>query len=137
MTIEEETKTEIKFFDKEEDTVNNTQDWRNEDEQEESFSLFTLDEEAEDPNDLEIQSFKFDFDHKKEEPQSNTAFSNTFSEEKPVEFSFFVNEPVKNEPKSDFGQPKAELAAINEVNQLTEEPFQKVEHFFQQKEDLF
>ncbi|MCY1659567.1 cell division protein FtsZ [Chryseobacterium sp. SL1] len=132
MTIgNEETKTEIKFFDKEEDTVNNTQDWRNEDNEEESFSLFTLDEEAEDPNDLEIESFKFDFDHKKEEPQSNTAFNNTFSEEKPVEFSFFVNEPVKNEPKSDFGQPKAELAAINEVNQLTEEPFQKVEHFFQ------
>ncbi len=131
MTIEnEEIKTEINFFDREEDTQDNpTQSWRNE-EDEQSFNLFSLDEEAEDPNDLEIQSFKFDFDNKKEEPQSNT-FNNSYSEEKPVEFSFFVNESVKNEPKSDFGQPKAEFARSAEVNQLTEEPLQKVEHFFQ------
>lgn len=121
----EETKTEINFFDKEEDTAHN---WRNEQE-EESFSLFSGDDENDDPNDLEIESFKFDFDNKKEEPQSNT-FNNSYAEEKPVEFSFFVNEPVKNESKSDFGQPKAELVTA-EVNQLTEEPLQKVEHFFQ------
>src|SRR5205823_5884591 len=92
MTIgNDEIKTEINFFDKEEDTLNNPiQNWRNE-EEEESFSLFSIDEETEDPNDLEIESFKFDFDNKKEEPQSNT-FSNSYSEEKPVEFSFFVNE---------------------------------------------
>ncbi|MFC5874968.1 cell division protein FtsZ [Chryseobacterium arachidis] len=122
----EETKTEIKFFDKEADTAQN---WRNE-EEEESFSLFSIDEENEDPNDLEIESFKFDFDSKRDEPQSNIS-NNSFSEEKPIEFSFFVNEPSKNEPKSDFGQPKAEFATSNEVNQLTEEPLQKVEHFFQ------
>ncbi|WP_027378701.1 cell division protein FtsZ [Chryseobacterium daeguense] len=126
---EEEIKTEIKFFDKEEDTLDNpAQSWRNE-EQEESFNLFSLDE-AEDPNDLEIESFKFDFETKKEEPQSN-AVKSSFSEEKPVEFSFFVNEPVKSEPKTDFGQPKAEFTTSNGVNQLTEEPLQKVEHFFQ------
>ncbi|GAA5092022.1 cell division protein FtsZ [Chryseobacterium ginsengisoli] len=134
MTIEsEEIKTEINFFDKQANTSDNSnQSWRNEDEQEDqSFTLFSSDDEgAEDPNDLEIESFKFDFDNKKEEPQSNT-FNNSYSEEKPVEFSFFVNEPVKNEPKSDFGQPKAEFATSNEVNQLTEEPLQKVEHFFQ------
>ncbi|MDQ0592162.1 cell division protein FtsZ [Chryseobacterium ginsenosidimutans] len=131
MTIgNDEIKTEINFFDKEEDTLNNPiQNWRNE-EEEESFSLFSIDEETEDPNDLEIESFKFDFDNKKEEPQSNT-FSNSYSEEKPVEFSFFVNENVKGEPKSDFGQPKAEFVSSTEVNQLTEEPLQKVEHFFQ------
>ncbi|KQT24523.1 cell division protein FtsZ [Chryseobacterium sp. Leaf405] len=122
----EETKTEINFFDKEEDTA---QSWRNE-EEEESFSLFAADEEHDDPNDLEIESFKFDFDNKKEEPQSNN-FGHSYSQEKPVEFSFFVNEPTSNETKSDFGQPKAELATANEVNQLTEEPLQKVEHFFQ------
>jgi cell division protein FtsZ len=71
--------------------------------------LFSLDEE-EDPNDLEIQSFKFDFDNKKKN-LSLIRFSNTFSEEKPVEFNFFVNEPVRNEPKTDFGQPKAEFNA--------------------------
>jgi cell division protein FtsZ len=132
MTIgNEEAKTEIKFFDKEEDTTNDpAQNWRNE-EEEESFSLFSADDENEDPNDLEIQSFKFDFDNKKEEPQASNTFSNSYSQEKPIEFSFFVNEPSNNEPKSDFGQPKAELAVAGEVNQLTEEPLQKVEHFFQ------
>ncbi|SIQ08691.1 cell division protein FtsZ [Chryseobacterium sp. RU37D] len=132
MIIEEEVvKTEIKFFDKEEDTQDPAQGWRIEEKEEESFNLFSLDEESEDPNDLEIESFKFDFDNKKEEPQANNVFNNSFSEEKSIEFSFFVNEPIKNGPKSDFDQPKAELTSLNEVNQLTEEPQQKVEHFFQ------
>ncbi|WP_027387343.1 cell division protein FtsZ [Chryseobacterium gregarium] len=133
MMIEEEpAKAENNFFD--EDTADNfTQSWRNEDEsQEESYSLFTSsDEESDDPNDLETQSFRFDFEDKKEEPQSNSPFSNSYSQEKPVEFSFFVNEPVNKEPKTDSGQPKAEFAAHHQVNHLTEEPLQKVEHFFQ------
>uniref|UniRef100_A0AAU6WQK0 Cell division protein FtsZ n=1 Tax=Chryseobacterium endophyticum TaxID=1854762 RepID=A0AAU6WQK0_9FLAO len=41
-----------------------------------------------------------------------------------------MNEP-KNDSKSDYGQPKAEFTNSAEVNQLTEEPLQKVEHFFQ------
>ncbi|KMQ69697.1 cell division protein FtsZ [Chryseobacterium sp. FH2] len=136
MIIEEEQrKTEIKFFDDEEDTLDNpNQNWRNQEEAgDESFSLFTIDEEVEDPNDLEIQSFKFDFEEKKEEPKTNT-FTNSHSQEKPVEFSFFVNEPT-NEPKNDFGQPKAEFTSTNQVSQLTEEPFQKVENFFQNIKD--
>ncbi len=61
---EEEIRTEIKFFDKEESAANTPeQGWRNEDGQEE-YSLLSIDEE-EDPNDLEIQSFSFDFDNKK------------------------------------------------------------------------
>ncbi|MFN4363064.1 cell division protein FtsZ [Chryseobacterium hispalense] len=130
MTIEQEpTRTEIKFTDREEDTINTPEhNWR--DQEEESFSLFSLDEEPEDPNDLEIESFKFDFDNKKEEPQAGNSSSRSYSEEKPVEFSFFVNESKNNDQKSDFG-PKAELVSSNEVNQLTEEPLQKVEHFFQ------
>ncbi|WP_029298362.1 cell division protein FtsZ [Chryseobacterium hispalense] len=130
MTIEEEpTRTEIKFTDREEDTINTPEhNWR--DQEEESFSLFSLDEDPEDPNDLEIESFKFDFDNKKEEPQAGNSSSRSYSEEKPVEFSFFVNESKNNDQKSDFG-PKAELVSSNEVNQLTEEPLQKVEHFFQ------
>lgn len=130
MTIEEEpARTEIKFTDREEDTIHAPEhSWRNE--EEESFSLFSLDEEPEDPNDLEIESFKFDFDHKKEEPQTGNSSGRSYSEEKPVEFSFFVNDSKNNDQKSDFG-PKAELVSSNEVNQLTEEPLQKVEHFFQ------
>jgi len=128
----EEVKTEIKFFDKEEDTLDNpAQNWRSEEEQEESFSLFSLDEEVEDTNDLEIESFKFDFDHKKEEPQTNT-FSNSYSEEKPVEFNFFVNETI-NEPKADFGQPKTDFTTP--TNTIVQEPAQKIETFFQVKEE--
>ncbi len=63
---EEEIKTEIKFFDKEDDTSNAPeQAWRNEEETEQEYSLFSIDEEGEDPNDLEIQSFSFDFENKK------------------------------------------------------------------------
>ncbi|PWW17478.1 MULTISPECIES: cell division protein FtsZ [unclassified Chryseobacterium] len=135
MIIEEEQpRTEIKFFDKEEGTVNTPeQNWRNEEEGEEEYSLFSIDEESEDPNDLEIQSFSFDFENKKEEPQSGTPFNNSFSNEKPVEFSFFVNEPTRNEPNTDFGQPKAEFNTP--TNAAVAEPAQKIETFYQKQEE--
>ncbi|RKS96638.1 cell division protein FtsZ [Chryseobacterium defluvii] len=118
---EEEVTTEIKFFDREEDTVNNPeQSWRNEAEpQQEAFNLFSFDEEAEEETDLEIQSFSFETEGQKEEPSTNT-FTNTYEEEKPIEFSFFVNEPV-HEPKADFTTPAP----------VVEEPVQKTEAFFQ------
>ncbi|KIC61868.1 cell division protein FtsZ [Chryseobacterium taiwanense] len=131
---EEEIKTEIKFSDREEDTVNTpTQAWRNEElQEEESFSLFSSDEEeGEDPNDLEIQSFSFDFE-KKDEPTKDS-FSNSFSESKPVEFSFFVNEPA-NEPKIDFGQPKTDFQTPTNV--VVEETAPKVETFYLPKEEI-
>ncbi|WP_433626210.1 cell division protein FtsZ [Chryseobacterium cucumeris] len=133
MIIEEEQpRTEIKFFDKEEDTVNTPeQNWRNEEEGE--YSLLAIDEEHDDPNDLEIQSFSFDFENKKEEPQSGTSFNNSFSNEKPVEFSFFVNEPIRNEPSKDFGQPKAEFNTP--TNAAVAEPAQKIETFYQKQEE--
>ncbi|MCW1964389.1 cell division protein FtsZ [Chryseobacterium viscerum] len=131
---EEQVKPEIKFSDKEEDIVNTPeQGWRNEEEGEQEYSLFTIDEESEDPNDLEIQSFSFDFENKKDEPQTGSTFSNSFSEEKPVEFSFFVNEPVRNEPNTDFGQPKAEFN--NPSNAAVAEPAQKIETFYQKQEE--
>jgi cell division protein FtsZ len=131
MTIEEEpARTEIKFTDREEDTLQTPeQSWRNN--EEESYSLFSLEEDQEDANDLETESFRFDFDHKKEEQQNMGSSSTSYFEEKSVEFSFFVNEPKNNEPKPDSGQPKADFKSASEVNQLTEEPLQKVEHFFQ------
>lgn len=135
MIIEEEQpRTEIKFFDKEEDTVNTPeQNWKNEEEDGQEYSLFSIDEENEDPNDLEIQSFSFDFENKKEEPQSGTQFNNSFSNEKPVEFSFFVNEPIRNEPNTDFGQPKAEFNTP--ANTAVAEPTQKIETFYQKQEE--
>ncbi|MEJ5050796.1 cell division protein FtsZ [Chryseobacterium culicis] len=135
MIIEEEQpRTEIKFFDKEEDAINTPeQSWRNEEEGEEEYSLLSIDEENEDPNDLEIQSFSFDFENKKDEPQSGTQFNNSFSNEKPVEFSFFVNEPTRNEPNTDFGQPKAEFNTP--TNAAVAEPAQKIETFYQKQEE--
>ncbi|KAA2221616.1 cell division protein FtsZ [Chryseobacterium sediminis] len=131
---EEQVKSEIKFSDKEEDIVNTPENsWRNEEEGEQEYSLFTIDEENEDPNDLEIQSFSFDFENKKDEPQSGTPFGSSFTEEKPVEFSFFVNEPVRNEPNTDFGQPKAEFN--NPSNAAVAEPAQKIETFYQKQEE--
>ncbi|WP_126652849.1 cell division protein FtsZ [Chryseobacterium aureum] len=135
MIIEEQPKTEIKFFDKEENTVNTPQqNWRNEEENDQEYSLFSIDEENEDPNDLEIQSFSFDFENKKEEPQSGNTFNNSFSEEKPVEFNFFVNEPVRNEPNKDFGQPKAEFNTPANAAAIAE-PAQKIETFYQKQEE--
>ncbi|HCN50515.1 MAG TPA: cell division protein FtsZ [Chryseobacterium sp.] len=132
---EEEIKTEIKFTDKEGTTLNTSeQNWRHEEENEQdAYSLFSVDEN-EDPNDLEIQSFSFDFENKKDEPQSGgTQFNNSFSEEKPVEFSFFVNESTRgNEPTSDFGQPKAEF---NTPTSAVAEPAQKIETFYQKQEE--
>lgn len=126
----EEKKTEVRFSDNEEDTPSHH--WRNEEEHEESYSLFSSEDDSEDPNDLEIQSFSFDFE-KKEEPRTEQTPNNTFSESKPVEFSFFVNDSV-NEPKSDYGQPKAEFQApANTAVQITEETTQKIETFYQEE----
>ncbi|MFS4431629.1 cell division protein FtsZ [Chryseobacterium sp. S90] len=135
MILEEEpVKPEIKFSDKEEDIINTPeQAWKNEEEVEQEYSLFSIDEENEDPNDLEIQSFSFDFENKKDEPQSGSTFNSSFAEEKPVEFSFFVNEPVRNEPNTDFGQPKAEFN--NPSNAAVAEPAQKIETFYQKQEE--
>lgn len=135
MIIEdEEVKTEIKFSDREEDTLDSPiQTWRNDDEEQDGYSLFAFDEDN-DPNDLEIQSFSFETEEKKQEPKTNIS-TNSYSEEKPVEFSFFVNEPI-NEPKTDFGQPKAELSTpMNTVAQIIEEA-PKVESFYQPKEEI-
>lgn len=126
---DEEGRTETKFTDREEDTIEGAQNWRDDEEstQEDNLRLFSFDEEGHDPNDLEIQSFTFDFDEKKEEPKTSS-----YSDEKPVEFSFFVNEPI-NEPKTDYGQPTAEVSIpVNTATQITLEPAQKVETFFQQ-----
>lgn len=135
MIIEdEEIKTEVKFFDTEEDTTDSqVQSWRNEDEaQNEAYNLFTFDDEN-DGNDLEIESFSFDFEEKKE--PKNEPFTTSFSAEKPIEFSFTVNEPI-SEPKSDFGQPKNEfVSSEKKADQITEEPTQKIENFFQAKEE--
>ncbi|CAA7389176.1 cell division protein FtsZ [Chryseobacterium fistulae] len=129
MIIDQESvKTEIKFFDREDGAAASiNEDWTDEEEQE-SFNLFSYDEEDEDPNDLEIQSFSFDFEEKKTDLKTDS-FHNSHSQEKPIEFSFFVNEP-----KNDFGQPKAEFQTPeNTVVEIDQDP--KTENFLQPKEE--
>lgn len=127
MTIEAvDVTTEIKFSDREEDTLDSPiQEWRNEEDHElDAYNLFSYDEEQ-DSNDLEIQSFSFDTEERKEEPKTDDSLR-SFSEEKPIEFSFFVNEPI-NEPKAELN-PSA--------NQTTEESIQKTESFFQPSQEV-
>lgn len=102
--------------------------WKKEDNfQQDEFKLFSVDD---DPNDLEIESFSFDFDNK-ETPRDDSFGGNTHSQEKPVEFSFFVNEP-STEVKSDYGQPKNEFQEFNVIDKAQEEEApNKVEYFFQ------
>ncbi|MBW7675261.1 cell division protein FtsZ [Chryseobacterium chendengshani] len=132
MIDDEDVKTQVKFSDREEDTLQSpVQSWRNEESNaEENVNLFSFDDDN-DPNDLEIQSFSFDFENKKEESK-NESF-NSFSDEKSVEFSFTVNEPII-EQKSDFGQPKNEFESSGIIEKKTEETTHKVETFYQTQE---
>ena len=78
------------------------------------FDLFTYADEADDEPSAKAFTFETE-DRKKEEiPVPN---KQTFTEEKPMEFSFFVNEPIE-EPKVETPQPKAVIK---------EEPVQKSE----------
>ena len=99
--LEKEMPTEIKYFDLEEEE-NIGQTFHIEEEEEEP-NLFSFDS-----HEPEIANNTFSFE--REEPlveRSEEKITN-FSEEKPMEFSFFVNEPIE-EPKVETPQPKAEI----------------------------
>lgn len=108
--IEEDVKTEISFYEREE-LIEKEQSWGNDNNEQGSYDLFSYDDDS---NDLEAQSFSFETENKKPE---STFTSSTPEEEKPVEFSFFVNEPVK-EPEVIVNKPVAEVKP---------EPLQQVE----------
>lgn len=99
------------------------------DEKPEEIDLFSYDDFADE--DLETQSFSFETEIKKEE----TPQTSGFSEEKPIEFSFFVNEPVQNEPAFEISEPKVEEVAepVQQYEEkpapsfITEEPVKKAE----------
>ena len=97
--LEKEMPTEIKYFDLEEEE-NIGQTFHSEEEEPNLFSF--------DSHEPEIANNTFSFE--REEPlveRSEEKITN-FSEEKPMEFSFFVNEPIE-EPKVETPQPKAEI----------------------------
>lgn len=80
-------------------------------------NLFSFDDSEEIP---QSQGIKFEFEKPEEKPES-TQF---LKEEEPVEFTFFVNEPIEEAPV-ETPQPKAEIN-IQPVQQ-TEAPVQKKE----------
>ena len=106
--IEKETPTGVQFFNlEEEETPDRTFDIGNGPKAE--FDLFTFDNDpVEEPA---SQSFKFETEEKP------TQHKNLFSEEKSVDFSFFVNEPIE--------EPKVETPLLRA--EIKPEPVQKIE----------
>lgn len=113
--IESDTATEMRFFDLNEESKPDQTFNINEPQE---LDLFSFEDQFEA---TESVSFKFETEETPSEkaPETN---SSSFTEEKPMEFSFFVNEPIE-EPKVETPQPKAEIK---------EEPVQKTEIKVQQ-----
>lgn len=80
-------------------------------EQAQHKGLFDFEDDGSDDLDLQTQSFSFETEDKpKAAPAADSGDTpqvSSFSEEKPMEFSFFVNEPI-SEPKADFSTPKVD-----------------------------
>lgn len=101
VVLEKEIPAEIKFFDLDDEETPEPKLRQNETPEIDLFSF--EDEQYEAP---ESQSFKFEVEEKIEE--NPIEHKTTFSEDKPLEFSFFVNEPIE-EPTVETPQPKAEI----------------------------
>ena len=120
--IEKETPSGLTFFNlEEEESADRTFDIGNNHQPE--YDLFTFDNDhSEEPI---SQSFKFETEEKPAEHK------NLFTEEKSVDFSFFVNEPIE-EQKVETTQPKAALQPepvqkIQVVEEkIAEEPVEKI-----------
>lgn len=92
MIVEEEPKTHLKYYEEAAQEADTPQE----------IDLFSYDEFE---DDLEPQSFSFETESKKDE----TKPTNTYNEEKPIEFSFFVNEPIEEDVPVQIYQPKNEV----------------------------
>ena len=101
VVLEKEIPAEIKFFDLDDEETPEPKLRQYETPEIDLFSF--EDEQYEAP---ESQSFKFEVEEKIEEKPIE--HKTTFSEDKPLEFSFFVNEPIE-EPTVETPQPKAEI----------------------------
>lgn len=100
--IEKESPAGVTFFNLEEEEKAD-QTFNIEPETQE-IDLFTFDNES--TESLVSESFKFESEERIEEKPEKK--QNLFSEEAPMEFSFFVNEPIE-EPKAETPQPKVEI----------------------------
>ncbi len=101
IVVEQETPTEIKFFDLDDEETPEPKFRQNQPQEIDLFSFEDAQYEA-----PESQSFKFEVEEKIEQKPAEPKSS--FSEDKPIEFSFFVNEPIE-EPTVETPQPKAEI----------------------------
>ncbi|MGV8914850.1 MAG: cell division protein FtsZ [Kaistella sp.] len=102
LTIEKEAPSQMTHFDLE-DAPEADQTFKILEEDQE-LDLFSFQNDSFDH--LEAESFRFETEEPKAETKQSTSAS--FSEEKPMEFSFFVNEPIE-EPKVETPQPRAEI----------------------------
>jgi len=84
-------------------------------EETQEIDLFSYDDFADE--NLETQSFSFETENKIDDK----LISSTFSEEKPIEFSFFVNDPIENEPSFEISETKTE-EIVESVGQYNEKP---------------
>jgi len=84
---------------------------------EQEIDLFSFENESEEPA---SQAFQFESSEKIEEKP--VAKQSLFTEEAPMEFSFFVNEPIE-EPKAETPQPKVEIKPepVQKIQQMVEE----------------
>ncbi|MDQ0476803.1 MULTISPECIES: cell division protein FtsZ [Chryseobacterium] len=100
------------------------------------FDLFTYDDDLSD----EPVSHSFSFETEDKKPEKPVERRNPFDEEKPMEFSFFVNEPIE-EPKVETPQPKAiikEEPVQRSEPKVEEKPIEKVAEktIFEVQEDF-
>ena len=84
---------------------------------EQEIDLFSFENESEEPA---SQAFQFESSEKIEEKP--VAKQSLFTEEAPMEFSFFVNEPIE-EPKAETPQPKVEIKPepVQKIQPMVEE----------------
>lgn len=97
----EEPQTQVKYYEIE-DMQNNADDFE---EESHELDLFSYDELEGEPV---SESFTFETADKKEDEPKNPI---SFSEEKSIEFSFFINEPEKDEEKPEILEERKDVAS--------------------------
>ncbi len=123
--------TEFKVVEKDNSTAQELENFGGDDRNE--YNLFSFEEKAE-GNNLEAESFTFETEELPKfgtPEEEKTSTLQNFSEEKEVEFSFFVNEPI-NEPKEVISETFSEIKQepvqnqVEKAAEITEKPVEAV-----------
>jgi cell division protein FtsZ len=114
-TFVEQPKNEFRIVEKEQIREEKpSSDFRTFEAPAQDYDLFSFEDDSSDATDLQAQSFTFETEDQPEPPvqeaatEAGTPEISSFSEEKAMEFSFFVNEPI-NETLADFSTPQEEI----------------------------